>query len=192
VLRIGIWYLAPELRRLIDSGFSTVCDALATGCLLACHRQRLRSPAYTQWIRSRWFAAVPALTLVANLAQLHTRSLPLSYALGQTVMNVCIALCLDRAVRMPEDFFGRILNAPLPARVGVMSYSIYLWQQLFINRNSELWVCAFPMNLVFSVAAGSCSYYLVEKTFLHWRAVLERKQALLRSPMTSPDARRRT
>lgn len=175
-LRIGIWCFAPEWRPLIDSGFFTAGDALATGCLLACYRPRLDFPAYNRWIRSRWFLAVPAIAFVANLVQHHTRSLPLSYALGQTVMHVCIALCLDRAVRIPDDFCGRILNTPLLARVGVMSYSIYLWQQLFLNRTSDLWICAFPINTVLAIAAGCGSYYLVEKTFLRWRAAMERRR----------------
>jgi peptidoglycan/LPS O-acetylase OafA/YrhL len=53
--------------------------------------------------------------------------------------------------------------------VGLLSYSLYLWQQLFLNRNSAAWVNAFPQNLAFAVAAALGSYFLLEKPFLRLR-----------------------
>jgi peptidoglycan/LPS O-acetylase OafA/YrhL len=55
------------------------------------------------------------------------------------------------------------------AFVGVLSYSLYLWQQLFLNRNSSAWSNTFPQNLCFAVAAALGSYFLLEKPLLKLR-----------------------
>jgi peptidoglycan/LPS O-acetylase OafA/YrhL len=64
---------------------------------------------------------------------------------------------------------GQVLNWKPIAFIGVLSYSLYLWQQLFLNRNSVAWVNAFPQNLFFAVAAALGSYFLLEKPFLRLR-----------------------
>jgi peptidoglycan/LPS O-acetylase OafA/YrhL len=64
---------------------------------------------------------------------------------------------------------GRFLNWRPIAFAGLLSYSLYLWQQLFLNRNSGAWVNAFPQNLCFAIAAALGSYYLFEKPFLRLR-----------------------
>ena len=64
---------------------------------------------------------------------------------------------------------GHVLNWKPIAFVGVLSYSLYLWQQLFLNRDSTAWVNAFPQNLVLAVAAAMGSYLLLEKPLLKLR-----------------------
>ena len=48
----------------------------------------------------------------------------------------------------------------------MLSYSIYIWQQLFLNRSSVALVCAFPFNLILVGLFALGSYYLVEQPFL--------------------------
>jgi peptidoglycan/LPS O-acetylase OafA/YrhL len=53
--------------------------------------------------------------------------------------------------------------------LGAISYSLYLWQQIFLNRvSSSLWT-AFPQNLVLSILLATASYHLVERPFLKLR-----------------------
>ena len=54
---------------------------------------------------------------------------------------------LERVVRFPGTAAGRLLNARPVAFVGVLSYSLYLWQQPFLNRHSGSWISSFPVNL---------------------------------------------
>jgi peptidoglycan/LPS O-acetylase OafA/YrhL len=51
----------------------------------------------------------------------------------------------------------------------VLSYSIYLWQQPFLDRASDGFVHRFPQNLILAFAAALASYYLIEKPFLRLR-----------------------
>jgi len=48
----------------------------------------------------------------------------------------------------------------------VLSYSLYIWQQLFLNRSSAALVCTFPLNLILVGLSALGSYYLVEQPFL--------------------------
>jgi peptidoglycan/LPS O-acetylase OafA/YrhL len=70
---------------------------------------------------------------------------------------------------------GRLLNTRPLVFVGTLSYSIYLWQQIFLNRGSTSTISAFPLNLTLALMAALVSYYLVERPFLRWRPRLERQ-----------------
>jgi peptidoglycan/LPS O-acetylase OafA/YrhL len=63
--------------------------------------------------------------------------------------------------------------------VGVISYSLYLWQQLFLCRYHASWFTTFPLNIVLAFAAATASYHLVEQPFLRLR---ERLEAKMRKP----------
>jgi peptidoglycan/LPS O-acetylase OafA/YrhL len=58
--------------------------------------------------------------------------------------------------------------------VGTLSYSIYLWQQIFLHHGdpSALDTPA-PLNLAIAAAAAMVSFYVIEQPFLRWRERLE-------------------
>ena len=66
-----------------------------------------------------------------------------------------------------------MLNWKPLAFVGTLSYSLYLWQQLFLNRTSGAAIAGFPLNLVLAFAAAATSFYLVEQPALRLRRRLE-------------------
>jgi peptidoglycan/LPS O-acetylase OafA/YrhL len=68
----------------------------------------------------------------------------------------------------------RFLNHAWIARVGILSYSIYLWQQLFLQPAAahRFWWQAYPANLPLSLLAACASYYLLERPFLRLRSRL--------------------
>ena len=76
-------------------------------------------------------------------------------------------------MRFPQDLPGRFLNARPVVFVGVLSYSLYLWQQPFLNRHSSHAMAAFPLNIVFAFGAALASYYLIERPALRLRARIE-------------------
>jgi peptidoglycan/LPS O-acetylase OafA/YrhL len=81
-------------------------------------------------------------------------------------MQVCIAVCIYNAVSNQ----WRWLNGKAMIWIGTISYSLYLWQQLFLNRNDQVhgWT-AFPQNLLLAFACAAASYYLIEQPFLRLR-----------------------
>lgn len=144
----------------IDRRFDCVADVLATGCLLAGLQPWLsRDPRYLHFVSSWWFLVTPLAAVAAASMLSHPH---INFLVAQTVMNIGIALCLDWVVRFPSGLIGRFLNMAWLSYIGVLSYSTYLWQQLFLASESTAWWCAFPANICFVALASVASYYLIE------------------------------
>ena len=62
--------------------------------------------------------------------------------------------------------------------LGVLSYSLYLWQSPFFDHRSGAWIHAFPQNLMFAFLAALASYFLVERPFLRLRRRLRGESGL--------------
>jgi peptidoglycan/LPS O-acetylase OafA/YrhL len=162
--------LLPQYQGLITKAFPTVCDAIATGCLLACFRDWLWTlPRYRAVLNSAWFCLVPVTVMISNALGSHARP---DMLIGQTVRNVGIALSIDWCLRNSKSLVGKWLNIPVIAWLGTISYSLYLWQQLFLNRGSTAWYCLFPQNLLFAFLLAVVSFYLIERPFLKLRALM--------------------
>lgn len=154
--------------------FPMVADCLATGCLLAVIGGWLEEKKwYLRLFQPAYSVGLVALILLINRYLGYT----VVSVFGTSVVNVSLAVLIHRSVYCSRDWMGRFLNWKPIAFIGVLSYSLYLWQQLFLNRNSNAWVNAFPQNLLFAVAAALGSYFLLEKPFLRLRHRLRAKTA---------------
>lgn len=157
----------------IGETFQTICDAIATGCVLALVRDRLDVNArYLRWLRSPAWLLAPILMVVIAWVGVSV--------VGQTLINVLIAITIDRVVRFPDDLIGRALNQRLLVWVGTLSYSLYLWQQLFIDRKVPGILHAFPLSLILSLAAAYLSYIVIEQPFLRLRSHLQGRRDVAR------------
>lgn len=173
-VRLGTFVLFPDVdSRWVGFGFQANADSLATGCLLAFVRQTLwEKIAYQKMMRSGVFVVFPILAIALN----YFSGNPKIYSfVCITLINFCVVLCVDWAVRFHNGFVGKILNAKPLVFVGTLSYSIYLWQQLFLNRQSQHFANAFPLNLVLVFFCAAVSYYLIEKPALNFRQRLEKR-----------------
>lgn len=170
IVRVTLWHFY-KLEG-IGFRFETVADAIATGCLLAGAGGWLKSQAsYRKLLGSKFFVAVPAAVLFFNMFFSHPT---IYYFISHTMMNVGIALCLDWCVTYHTGIIGGILNSRPFAGIGVISYSLYLWQQMFFNRQSPSAMASFPANLALVSAAALMSYFVIEKPSLRLRQRFER------------------
>jgi len=169
--------LAPMARFAMYRGwagasvqFLIYTDALAIGCLLSMLREPLwNHRIYRGVLESRWFFVVPALSVGLNYLPVFK----LKYI--ESFVNVGLVLTIDWAIRNYRSPAGRALNfAPIRA-VGVLSYSLYLWQEVFLNRGSARLACSFPRNIRFLGAMATASYFCVEQPFLRLRERLEKR-----------------
>jgi peptidoglycan/LPS O-acetylase OafA/YrhL len=170
VVRIAFLQFAAA-RPLLDMAFPVVADALATGCLLAgAHAWLGQQQWYVTFLRSARFWILPPAVLVLN-------ALPgtkLNLLVFQTAMNVCIALSMDRWVRFPEDPVGNSLNATPVRALGVLSYSLYLWQEPFLNPRMHTFWQSFPISIIASCVCAYVSYRCLERPGLALRGRIER------------------
>jgi len=175
LLRLVWFYALPDHRLLIGEAFPTIFDPIAAGCALAAARDRLWAfPSYRRLVSS----LAPGLLLSAVVVNAWLPQIVrLHWLVGETYINIVIALFIDHAIRAPRSFLGLVLEHPVLVIVGTLSYSIYLWQQPFLNRNSSALWCAFPLNLLCAGAASVASYQLVEKPMLRIRKRFESRAA---------------
>jgi peptidoglycan/LPS O-acetylase OafA/YrhL len=162
---------APALRVLSDLGlwprppgdFLVVCDALATGCLLALLRGELWSARfYRAMVESRALWVLAAFAILLTCKGIPA---PLIGAIGVPLLNASIAMLLDRYMRMPGTRIGRTLNWRPIAWVGAISYSLYIWQQAWMFSTLPLIV-----RFAGAFSCAALSFYLVEKPMLRLRA----------------------
>jgi len=84
-----------------------------------------------------------------------------------------MALLVDWAVTNASGVVGKVLNSRVAVVLGMMSYSIYLWQQPFLEPSPPSRYFAFPYNMIGFAAAVCVSYFLVERYSLRIRKTLE-------------------
>ncbi|HEX3744949.1 MAG TPA: acyltransferase [Bryobacteraceae bacterium] len=80
-----------------------------------------------------------------------------------TLVAIAMALLPAATVASRRSWVGRVLELRLLVWIGRMSYSLYIWQQLFLPPEPiGIWQRA-PWNLAAIFACAAASYYLVER-----------------------------
>lgn len=158
-LRILFWLVWGTAG--LNHPFPVFMDALAMGSAMSILEPQLGR--FQRAFASRWFLVVPGLTVLLPLIQLwDTRAYQV---VGLSALHLGIALSLKHVMLRRYA----LLNIRPMMWLGAISYSLYLWQQLFLNRGSSgLWT-AFPLNLVLSILLATASYHLIEQPFLKLR-----------------------
>jgi len=182
--RVVSWYALPAMRERIGEMFFTVADPIAFGCLLALQRRWLWEQRwYLAIMKSRWFFLVPVAALALRFTGQHPM---INFVIAQPLMNIGIVLTLDWCMSHANSPVGRFLDWKPIAFLGTLSYSLYLWQTLFLNHFSQTPWTAFPINIIFALVVALASYKLVEQPFLKLKEMLQAK------PVSAPSRDPRT
>lgn len=146
--------------------FPAVADPIAIGCLMAIVRTKLlQSKPYLRFTSSPAMLLLLVPILVVNKFGGYT----FVDLFGTPVVLASVAVVIEASTRRGQSLPGRLLNSRLVVFVGVLSYSLYLWQQPFLNRSGSSSVNSFPINLVLACACALASYTFVEKPLLRMR-----------------------
>lgn len=174
-IREWIFHVDPHLPGGMLTIFPAMFDYLAVGCALALLRPWLLTRTwYLRLTASPWLAlAIPLVWLINRMG-----SHPVAILLGSPVLNVCVALLIESSTRHAGSLAGRFLNWKPVVFLGVLSYSLYLWQMPFLDHRSSAWMNAFPQNLLFVFLAALASYFLIERPFVRLRGRLRRDTGL--------------
>jgi len=174
-IREWIFHVDPHALNGMLTSFPAMFDYLAAGCALALLRPWLLTQVwYLRLTASPWLALAVPLVLLINRMGSHTAAI----LLGSPVMNVCIALLIESSTRHAGSWVGRFLNWRPVVFLGVLSYSLYLWQLPFLDHRSSAWTNAFPQNLMLVFLAALASYFLIERPFVRLRGRLRRGSGL--------------
>jgi len=171
------WVLiTPAIRFLMWQRFSgqidinyasaTQMSSIATGCLMAFvvfyrpSLARSRIHALTRLPKFEYGMVVLISSIVLG-------SVSWKYALllQDPVNAASIAVLILGLLYGRETFFTRLLESRPFVTVGILSYSLYLWQQAFLA-STDAWINQWPLNLLWVVVAAVSSYLLIEAPFL--------------------------
>jgi len=137
--------------------FPCVMDSLAIGCLLALYRPRLPRISPLLWL----LLLVAPLISGADEIQIGW-PVPQFFAhINSLMFNVLVALLIVDVTKYPPKW----LNSPIVVWIGLLSYSLYVWQMPFLNPAYKI-NPAIAIFLVFATA--SLSYYFWERPILKW------------------------
>lgn len=99
-------------------------------------------------------------------------------AFGPSLQALGFAVLLVQSIFLPGWGVYRLLNVALLRFVGRLSFSLYIWQQIFCSPPEvyglaqDTWWTSFPVGLLLSVLAALLSYALLEYPFMNLRARL--------------------
>jgi peptidoglycan/LPS O-acetylase OafA/YrhL len=177
LLRVACYFLLPQARGMTVMMLPTGADAILVGCLAALLERGLRFERLVARFASPAGAAM-------GLGVLLLVSTPLTLAfggaytlpVGRTVDSLCVCAVIFAMARHPELPLGRVLNSRPFVHIGVLSYSLYLWQQLFLTSLNTTWTGRMPVSLVCAYLAALCSYVVIERPFLALKQRTSRKR----------------
>jgi peptidoglycan/LPS O-acetylase OafA/YrhL len=170
----GVTYLilAPQHRAMVDRMFHSSIDTIMFGCLLA-----------LLWQSDRFHRLLPVLTnsllmigsvffllILDPLLETHFYG-RYSLLFAMTLEGASISLITLYVIKRPDTLCGRMLNTALLRHIGVISYSLYLWQSILTAGSGQY----FPLNLVAILLCAEVSYWFVERPSLRLRDRLWKK-----------------
>jgi peptidoglycan/LPS O-acetylase OafA/YrhL len=162
----------------IYEAFDTRADHLLVGCLLAWVLFEGKWAGLFRLACRPWAAALIVLLLaVLNVLELRLGT-GFRDTVAFTVEPALVALLIPGLIHASGSVAWRILQSAPVSGIGRISYSMYLYQQLLIGPVEKVFasqpvpVRALAIVLA-TIAAGLCSYHLVEKPFLRLKDRLQ-------------------
>jgi len=146
-------------------------DGLMFGCALALYQEDPHVDRFLEKIL-RWPLLLAALGFLVFGSGILTQRFQGYYLLpfGYTLENLAITYVIVYFVRRPLSIGGRLLNCSPMVHIGLISYSLYLWQEAFLTPNLNVSLSGrFPYNWICTFAAAELSWLIIEKPALKLR-----------------------
>lgn len=172
-------WIPDVFRGSMHRSFETVADSLAIGGMMALVADKV--------INSRIYAFFKNKILLLLVVILAIQFLNSSYLVeviglrvryiynffGLTVINFSMAIIMMGLIYNPNrNFITKLLNTKFFITIGLWSYSIYLWQQLWLYS----WNFSIYYKFIGILICSVLSYYFIELPFLKIRDNYLRKK----------------
>lgn len=163
LLRVVHYFALPDLRTQLTAHFHGMYDRFLWGCLAAVWHDRIRellkrtcagSPYMFCTAVAYYFVGTPILELKLGGA--------FNSVIGIPLMAICATYIVFWSCEMHQLWPGKLLNWSPLRTIGLMSYSIYLWQGLFTFGGKNWASPNVPVLLLGTFGGGALSYFLAE------------------------------
>ncbi len=168
LIRILCYFVMPASRGQLMMMAHTGYDAIAFGVLLgelmmrSRSRMILTSAATNSWLF--WLCLIVLFVFSPFMGRQFQGAYAVTF--GATLDLLAISVLILVAVTRVDTAFFRILNCRPLMFIGTLSYSLYIWNPLFLYSNSPIAFNHAPLNFALVFAAGLLSHYAIERPFL--------------------------
>ena len=154
---IGSLYMRTDMR----------FDSILVGCALALLTRTAKFRAFNSAVLSKTPTLLLSLLTMASWPFL-ARQIPYSATVETLTTALLAGIFINWLISNNASLMTQLLSQSPLLILGKLSYSLYLWQQLFLGpAASPLGMTRrFPLNIVLALAAALTSYWFVEKPFL--------------------------
>lgn len=120
---------------------------------------------------SRMLSKIPALLLWLVLVVWTMFAESWTHAWYLSIQELLVTLCLAQVVLHNRGALGKFMRLPALRYCGTISYSLYLWQQLFLVTAVPSWgpLRRFPLEFILPFSIAAASYQFIEKPILRWK-----------------------
>ena len=185
------WFHHTGARYALGFSFPASMDALMLGCVagLAFAGRRDLVTRIVEWRPRLGRALALAAIAVTWVLSGRVRFAPLTVSLGASLQGAAIAYLIPSYVLVQRGVGFRLLNLRPVRYLGTLSFSLYVWQQLFMvlpgsYGATDPWFLRFPFSLAAAALTAAASYHLLERPLLRRRARL--RPATIVDPARSP------
>ncbi|MCJ0742442.1 acyltransferase family protein [Pedobacter montanisoli] len=142
-------------------------DGIVAGCLLAFYYNDEKIQKY---LKLKWIPIAFIIIYLIKVPFYFHSLVALTATCNNIIQSVLIAYIIATLLNQPKGFIYNFLNTSILIYIGRISFSLYIWQQLFlVPKGSHPQIAIFPYNIIMSIAIATVSYYLIELTFLRLR-----------------------
>jgi peptidoglycan/LPS O-acetylase OafA/YrhL len=172
LMRVITFLFIPDMRPAITSMLHLRVDALMLGCWAALELEEFGTSRVLDFLARPAVAIASAFYLVVVSCVMRRAGI-INCAFGYSLEGFCALSVITWGLRNADSAVGRVLNSKPFVHFGLISYSLYLWQQLWLSHETPAPVWSIPLQVAGAVLCAELSYRFVEVPMLKLRTILK-------------------
>ncbi len=180
IARFLVWASHPQYLDFLFQGYSYFCnfDVLAYGCIAAVifhRRPNVLKLIFEKGGLVAFLSGILLILIPIFIGRRHWIPSRLGEMVFISIQAIGFVFLLLHSVMCPQWPTYRFLNWNWVRHLGLLSYSTYIWQQMFWSSESvfgvkNAWWTVFPIWILIALLVAHVSYYLLERPLLGLRA----------------------
>lgn len=162
-------YSFPDVSRMTGGVFIMHCDFLIYGAVLALYMEDYKDYLAKHIAPFKYVLLVTATVILVYSSRIEYFSV-INILISGNLILYCNLYVLLFFILFPYSTLGKVFEYKPIKWIGKLSYSLYIWQQLFLG-STHLWLqykilSIYPYNFAMIAICAVFSYFLIEKPFL--------------------------
>ena len=174
VLPLFIWlqYAVPPLNNIIlyaVTHFLIKFQAIAVGCLFSVLLFKYN---FNNAIIVKTKLITNSVAIFLALIMEYDNFFTIKSMFSGLAISILTGYVIITNIVPGKDLIFKFLNLKILKTAGVLSYSIYIWQQVFVSNDKRLpgFMTTYPYNIICIVLVSGLSYYFYESFFLRLKS----------------------